>query len=575
MTFSPLNETVGARISGYLSSAEDFRKQRKRTNKRLLKLRHDLNVITRDTKNYREKQRVSGLSKDEYSSDDRYGLLLLLTAERDVLFALEIKSLLDISGDRVASYRALMVSKLKKALAHVQKLVEVSSGAQDGLWKVELYVYAALVHGLFAVNKKRWAAAVHALLVAKCGLDCLAGPAGNDNEEDGFNRALIAEVVDTVVDPSLNLAVSQLTETSTSDLRTVARRHVRDEQVVFLVPARALFEKIDPESVSDIALSVELIRTVQWRDHQATVYNDEMAYRIMRLTDEKSTNWRAFSDANQFDLVLQGWTELLEMHSADISKNNHDDDPERVQDRAVLLTYINYHILFTRVKRDLLLIGQSARTSSVASNRDIVRLYGSIRSVVEELRELPGVHNDEDLSESLERLGRFFDAHSAVRVAQLYALTGRHPEALKVLSHVQNTVLADASELPFYAVDEFPYNITSNSDFAEFKSSLDGAVVRAHVLAQLAHETRDKDNNQLLVESVDTYAFSEDLLASVVAVSASSKLQPVLSKPVLFDVGFNYINYEAAGVAAAAPAQEPEQADGQKRSGFFGMFGRS
>lgn len=575
MTFSPLNETVGARIGAYLSSAEDFRKQRKRTNKRLVKLRHDLNVVTRDTKNYREKQRVSGLSAAEYAADERYGLLLLLTAERDVLFALEIKSLLDISGERVASYRALMVSKLKKALAHVQRLVEVSSGAKNGLWKAELYVYAALVHGLFAVNKKRWSAAVHALLVAKCGLDCLAGPVGSGTDEDGFHRALIAELVDTTVDPSLNLAVSQLAEASTSDLRTVARRHVKDTLVGFLVPARALFEELDPESVSDITLSVELIRTVQWRDHEATVYNDEMAFRIMQLTDEKKTNWREFSDANEYDMVLQGWTELLEMHSADIAKNNHDDDPDRVQDRAVLLTYVNYHILFTRVKRDLLLIDQLARTNSVASNRDIVRLYGSISSVVAELRELPGVHNDEDLSESLERLGRFFEAHSAVKVALLYALTGRHPEALKVLSHVQSTVLADAAVLPFYAVDAFPYNITSNSDFAAFKKSLDGSVVRAHVLAQLAHETRKKGASQLVVEAVDTYAFSEDLLGSVVAVSASSTLRPVLSKPVLFDVGFNYINYSAGSVAAPAQVQEPQQADEPKRSGFFGMFGRS
>lgn len=53
----PLNVTLGARMSAYLSSSEDYHKQRKRLNKRLLKLRHELDLITPDTKDYKKKEK--------------------------------------------------------------------------------------------------------------------------------------------------------------------------------------------------------------------------------------------------------------------------------------------------------------------------------------------------------------------------------------------------------------------------------------------------------------------------------------------------------------------------------------
>ena len=105
----PLNVTLGARMSAYLSSSEDYHKQRKRLNKRLLKLRHELDLITPDTKDYKKKEKISKISSSDYDQDEKYGLLLLLTAERDSLYSSEIKSLLEISNDNASSYRNLMI----------------------------------------------------------------------------------------------------------------------------------------------------------------------------------------------------------------------------------------------------------------------------------------------------------------------------------------------------------------------------------------------------------------------------------------------------------------------------------
>ena len=59
---------------------------------------------------------------------------------------------------------------------------------------------------------------------------------------------------------------------------------------------------------------------------------------------------------------------------------------EQVQNRAILLTYINYNLLFTTLKRDLLLIGQLAKID----NKDIIRLFNGILVIVQNLKDLPG-----------------------------------------------------------------------------------------------------------------------------------------------------------------------------------------
>ena len=77
---SVLNTTLGARLSAYLVTADDFKRQRTRTNKRILKLRRDLNLVTKDTKNYSAKVQTSKITPQQYDENKDYGLLELLLA---------------------------------------------------------------------------------------------------------------------------------------------------------------------------------------------------------------------------------------------------------------------------------------------------------------------------------------------------------------------------------------------------------------------------------------------------------------------------------------------------------------
>lgn len=564
---TPLATTYGARLSAYLTTYEDLKKHRKRLNKALVKLRHNLDIVTKDTKKYSEKEQTKGIRSAQYDEDERNGLLLLLIAERDSLYASEIKSLLEISGSRLSSYKKLMVSRLKRTVQTSKKLLEVTQNEKNSAVRTELYIYAALAQGLYLVNKKRWSEALQAFSIARCGLELIASQSSEDAEGENFNRTLLEELLDTLVDPSLNLAVSQNDQhESSADIITVARKHCHDSTLPYLQPAVELIASQDPQFVQEPE-EEELSRKVTWREHEANVYNDELATKIARLN---RVDWKEFAEANDYDSLLQKWTALVDLHESDILKNKDEDDLDKVQDGAIVLTYLKYNVHFTKLKRDLLLIEQleSQKFASVAkklqAHRDILRLFDSIVSTVEQLKDLPGVYNDEEMYESLENMERFFVSKRAIVVADSYALANKLPEALKVYNHLSNTFEATSD---FYKIESFPYEVTSNDQVKELASTIQTNLSKIHVMAQFHSEQNSQSN--LVVDNVFKFPLS-DGLARITNAGDRGAIKPVLSKAVLFDVAFNYISYSSR----ADETSGGEPTEDKKKSGFFGIFGR-
>ena len=205
---------------------------------------------------------------------------------------------------------------------------------------------------------------------------------------------------ETLVDPSLKLAINQLDLHSTTDLKSISRKYCHDDEITYLKPALSL---IDEKYTTDISSSVEVSKEINWRNHEALIYNDEVSFKISNLNN--NLHWDQTNDINKFDSIITEWLEVLNLHKVDTEKNQDDDDLEQVQNRAILLTYINYNLLFTKLKRDVLLIGQLA---SIDDNKDAIRLYNGVIAVVQELKDLPGVYNDDDLYYSLSNLEKYF-----------------------------------------------------------------------------------------------------------------------------------------------------------------------
>ncbi|EGW31805.1 uncharacterized protein SPAPADRAFT_62397 [Spathaspora passalidarum NRRL Y-27907] len=468
-----------------------------------------------------------------------------------------------------------MVSKVKRALQHAHKVLELSSNDEDFVKVIELYVYTALIQGQLNIIKKQWDKALNTFSIAKCALDYLYVQYGQDeSEEKQFSKTLINELIDNLVDPSLNLAISQADIELVSDLKTISRKYCHEEKVPVLTNVIKLIESKDPEFVSDISSSVTLIKEINWRNHQAQIYNDEIAFKIMKLTENK--DWAGFIDPNQFDTVITGWTDVLELHKLDTEKNQQDDDFEQVQHRAIFLTFINYNLLFTRLKRDLLLIDKLQSNKSIEKNRDVVRLYNSIIQIVGEIKELPGVFNDEDLSYSLENLEKLFDTRKNVVLAETYQYRELFKEALSIYNHINENL---TSEEQFYKVD-FPFNISTNEEIAQLKQELQTKTLQSHISAQFSNSRRI--SSKYVVENINKFPATSELDDII---NLQGKIQPILSKPVLFDIGFNYISYDLkkGDLLAINPSTSelPQQKSDQtqpekKRGGFFGgIFGRS
>lgn len=573
MSASPLALTFGSRLGAYLTLAGDYRKHRQRLNKHIAKLRHDLNIVTKDTRNYKESEKTSSISPDQYNLDLRYGDLLLLLAERDTVHALEIKSMLELSGQKMSSYKRLMASKLKKAASTCEKILSVTQDEESKIKVLELHIYAALIRGSYAINKKKWELALNAFSVSRCGLELLIAEQSKEEllAEDALSKAFATEIIETLVDPSISLALSQHSG-HVSDLRSVARKHCHDDLTPSLANTAKAVAAIDASFVQSM-VEEEITRTVNWRAHEATLYNDELAYKLHQINKLDASS---FTESNDYDSLYSQWSTMVELHQDDLAKNRDEDDMEKAQNGAILLTYLNYNLLFTRIKRDLLLINQLSSTGfsgalkKISTQKDVARLYASVIATVEELKDLPGVYNDEDLYTSLEKMLAFFTASRSIAIADAYAASNKLPETLKIYLQVDETY--DATE-SYFGSEQFPYQVTDNAQALELKRLVTKNLNRFHTLAQFTKSTRDTLSVHV-ADNINKFPFSADLLAKITNASTPGAICAVLSKPVLFDVAFNYIGYgageEAPQVAQAVLDSEAEK----KKGGFFGIFGR-
>lgn len=584
---SPLKSTLGARMSAYLTSTDDYRRHRKNINKNLVRIRRKLGLVTKDTKNYEDK--VALITSDKYDENQLYGTVLLLTAERDMLYALEIKNMLEISNENVSSYKNLMLSRMKKSLSTSKLLLQVIQNEKDFIIKIESYVYSAIVQGFFSINKRKWDLALDAFSIAKCALEYLSGQKTPDTtktsqrETSDLRETLFKELLDELVDPSLNLALSQSGQSKiTSDIKTVSRRRCSSTLLPYLASVVEIIKKSDPNFFDVIPESTELLRSITWRKHEAELYNDEIALKLTQIMNEQkgSTN---YTESSQFDVLSASWSEVLDDHLSDVDKNRDDDDLEKVQSRAILLTFINYNLFFTRIKRDTLLIDESARQSKPDIAReikkDIIRLYGNIINTVQQVKDLPGVYNDDDLLLSLDNLEKLFDSKKKATLAEIFALNNKHKEALKILHHIHSELPSSGSK--FYEVEQFPYDVSSNSSFELFKEELEEKLREATITVQLYEDnSRAYSQDNFVVSNIDKFATVLDDMLNVANLKAPLVLNPLLSKPVLFDIGFNYISYDmgaASSYNAASNNLDSSSGDSKsskKQGGFFGLFGR-
>ena len=199
-----------------------------------------------------------------------------------------------------------------------------------------------------------------------------------------------------------------------------------------------------------------------------------------------------------------------------------------------------------------------------------------------QLLELPGIYNDEELLQSLTSLDSYYKAKRIDLIGQTYFLAGENKEALAMYQKALG-ILTSLPKLD--ALVEFPQGVLS-------KEQLNAAISRINIRtvqlqAVLTAEKIKLDNTSnastdipAVVDSIKTYP--SNLTVDEISknlVKFDQKLEPVFVKPVFFDIAFNYVDYDNDSKSSVlsrdtATASESSDTKGSKRGFLKGLWGR-
>lgn len=153
--FSPINATYGVRVEQILETDQDFVKYHDKLNRKLQKLRHRCQGVTKDTKKYSEKEKFSKITSDNYDKQSKlYGVLYLLQVERDLSLVETLKLRGRQRGKLKRPERKVIQTRLKKVAKLVEGLVALTQNEQNYVTRLQYLIYSKLAKAEFILNGK-------------------------------------------------------------------------------------------------------------------------------------------------------------------------------------------------------------------------------------------------------------------------------------------------------------------------------------------------------------------------------------------------------------------------------------
>ncbi|ODV84139.1 hypothetical protein CANARDRAFT_201334 [[Candida] arabinofermentans NRRL YB-2248] len=577
----PLSSTYGTRFSLFLQSADDYHRQRHRTNKKLLKLRRSLNIQTKDTRNYQTKSKISSIDSEQYDSNNEFASVILFQIERDLLYAEETRLLMDVNS--TSGKQKFLITKLKKALSNSEKLLSITRNEPDDFKKLELLTYTLLINGSLSILKRKYSFAIYAYSLARCSLMTLNLHQPTSSQ---LNKELYLQIIDTVVDPALSFATahdsSRSNKKNTADLQSLSRTHANDSLSEKLDQALIIIKKIDPTQITPISSSKSenLITEIEWSDYKATIKSDEVSRGVTSALKEESKI--IIDDPSSYDPALLNWQDVSIIHSSDMDRSNHDEDnSDENQDKFIIKTYIDYHYLLLRIRRDISLISnielKSSKSISLTIFKDSIKILDMMLSTINQILSLQGVSHDDELTNALESLESYFKCLKVSKLAQAYLINKLLPESL-ALYQKSIEILSTVKNLDYFTSSKVT-NLPNSDDVKLLAKQLSESLKDVHVLATYnSTSSNTLSSNDYLIDNVDNFPSLNGILSKVANIN--NVLVPVSVKPVVFDVAFNYISYDddddddSTAVSSSGSQTSSQEEAEKKKGGFFGLFGR-
>lgn len=531
MSDSPLQLTFGARQRAFLTAAADFNKQRTRITRRVHRTRRYLKIQSKDTKKYRSKE----ISTEDYDGDDKYYILGLMNVEKDFLYALELRAQADLGTTNVQAKQKLLVTRLKRALERSESLLKVSQNEKGVTKRIELLVYTELLRAHFSVSTKKWSKAIDAYSIARCALQLL------EDKGPRENRILYKDIIEENIDEPLKLSIYRDSKVNSADLTEYTKKIVESKftsHEIYTLISSSVYggeQYLKPTDES------ELVKEIQWRDYTARV-KDETTSRLLSRADKIELD-----SLDAYDTKMALLQDALDNHHSFISRSIQDDEE---QDDQILLAYINYTLLLTRAQRDKMLLDH-------ASKKEAWRIVDTIKATIKEAEELPGVYSDDELFANLEFIIKYFDSYKLNLLTEIFAQRREYTKALTLATESLKLV----ESIKFTV--SFP-NLVTDDEAKELTDDTRARQRQLHVLTEVGKTTQ----TQAVANNINVFPTSHEKLVSF-------ELEQVASKPVLFDLAYNFITNPVAQkqtTRESTPVPGVSAPSEEKKKGLFGFF---
>lgn len=459
--------------------------------------------------------------------------VLVALAERDWAHAMETKSLLEVAATSKRKKR--VVSKLAKAVKYMSQLPEPLSLQAQG--------YSNMLRAALSFEQKQWKRAVQHYSNARVILCSCA-------RVEPELSTMYLEVVSNDIDPALRYAITQSGMQRTLDLATLAV-----SQVLSNSPALVKLLETDPSTsqvldqgrnISKDQNPVTQLGPIVWRKHTVeSVDAPELALAILNAKksdaelSEKLMSTEDDINVDIFDQVLLDWQEAIDVARECIEKaESANADSSSAQPFYIVQTYVSFQLLLRRIHRDRLLI----RKMSWVTRSDPVRIYDAILQSVSDLKDLPGVHQDTELSQDLDIAQSYFRAKKGIKLAEAHQCAGHTRESLALIAKCKTIMDHTCKDISYQGL--LPDYVLYHEEPQQMLEQLEKEYTSAY--GRAAHEYLNSKDQSVssslcIADSLDIFRLGNprDVLANLI--NLSPRLEMVPMKPVLFDLAYNYV----------------------------------
>ncbi|KAG7302778.1 hypothetical protein JYU34_012741 [Plutella xylostella] len=515
----------------------DYQRYRGYCSRRIRRLRKVLKLPQGDRRHYRRRD-VTNTHLNANNAENRLLCVPLLQAERAWAHAMQLRQ----EANTEPRKRFHLVSRLKKACAHAQTLLQLSeSGACDARTQLEASAYSAVLSGLFLLELQQWRAAAESLQRASLVLDklCAALP---DHERHVYKQKV------EELKPSLRYCAYNIgDESAAGDL--LAMR------------GQGLIENLDTLMAQAKETRSGVMHEVTWRGRQVAVRPEKVRLFLIALQDLDKSVAAAPSVDAKIELLENILMDCKDAISA--IKDEMKADPKlkaateshELSGIQYLLSYLMYLRLMRTIERNNLLVEQAeaARKSNGQIDgkkvrpQDLTRLFELILQNYAELQQLPGFESDAAYQRELDAQLKAYRAFRCYYIAQVLTGLRRFREALAMLERSSA-----------YTAESLTSDLTDaqlKNKLQALKKDIESCKFEVHADSVLEDDEDDEEtkytssgkaykDKKPLVDRLDDYREETQVLTKNPNIfKMPPSMEAIPCKPLFFDLACNFVEF--------------------------------